>query len=142
MRLRSRSPPRQDFRSGSFTRSMSPSWDQRSREPASNSSMRVGAPLRRSDPIAARIEQASATVDVPAEGPISLDAQPTEPDPMVVKIQAGLKAFGNDTMEIDGRIGSKTRAAIKEFQSLFGLKVTGEPSDEVYAKMREIGLTN
>lgn len=94
------------------------------------------------DPIAARIEQASATVDMPADDAVGVDAKPAEADPMVVKIQAGLKAFGNDKMEIDGRIGSKTRAAIKEFQSLFGLKVTGEPSDEVYAKMREIGLTN
>jgi peptidoglycan hydrolase-like protein with peptidoglycan-binding domain len=66
----------------------------------------------------------------------------TEPDPMIMKIQAGLKAFGNDKMEIDGKIGSKTRAAIREFQSLFGLPVTGEPSEEVYAKMREVGLTN
>lgn len=94
------------------------------------------------DPIAARIEQASATVDMPADDAAGVEVKSAEPDPMVVKIQAGLKAFGNDKMEIDGRIGSKTRAAIKEFQSLFGLKVTGEPSDEVYAKMREIGLTN
>lgn len=62
------------------------------------------------------------------------------PDPVVMKIQAGLKAFGNDKMEIDGKIGSRTRAAIREFQSLFGLEVTGEPSEQLYAKMREIGL--
>ena len=37
------------------------------------------------------------------------DADPATPDPMVQKIQAGLKAFGNDGMEIDGVIGSKTR---------------------------------
>ena len=65
-----------------------------------------------------------------------------KPDPMVQKIQAGLKAFGNDGMEIDGVIGSKTRSAIREFQSLFGLPVTGEPDQKLYAKMREIGLTN
>jgi peptidoglycan hydrolase-like protein with peptidoglycan-binding domain len=59
-----------------------------------------------------------------------------------MKIQAGLKAFGNDKIEIDGVMGNRTRAAIREFQSLFGLPVTGEPSEEVYAKMREIGLTN
>jgi peptidoglycan hydrolase-like protein with peptidoglycan-binding domain len=60
----------------------------------------------------------------------------------IVKIQAGLKAFGNDGMEIDGVIGARTRAAIKEFQSLFGLPETGEPDEAVYVKMREIGLTN
>ena len=64
-----------------------------------------------------------------------------EPDPTIVRIQAGLKAFGNDGMELDGVVGARTRGAIKEFQSLFGLKVTGEPDAAVYAKMREIGLT-
>jgi peptidoglycan hydrolase-like protein with peptidoglycan-binding domain len=66
----------------------------------------------------------------------------TGPDPMIMKIQAGLKAFGNDKMVVDGVIGSQTKAALREFQSLFGLPVTGEPNREVYAKMREIGLTN
>jgi peptidoglycan hydrolase-like protein with peptidoglycan-binding domain len=70
------------------------------------------------------------------------EAEAAQPDPMVQKIQAGLKAFGNDGMEIDGVIGSKTRSAIREFQSLFGLPVTGEPDQKLYAKMREIGLTN
>lgn len=70
------------------------------------------------------------------------DADGSTPDPMVQKVQAGLKAFGNEGMEIDGVIGAKTRSAIREFQSLFGLPVTGEPDQQVYAKMREIGLTN
>jgi peptidoglycan hydrolase-like protein with peptidoglycan-binding domain len=70
------------------------------------------------------------------------DAEVVKPDPMVQKIQAGLKAFGNDGMEIDGVIGAKTRSAIREFQSLFGLPVTGEPDETLYAKMREVGLTN
>ncbi|CAG0994853.1 MAG: peptidoglycan-binding protein [Rhizobiaceae bacterium] len=65
-----------------------------------------------------------------------------ESDPRVVRIQAGLKAFGNDGIELDGVVGSRTRAAIKEFQSLFGLPVTGEPDEALYAKMRETGLTN
>ncbi|MBN9221412.1 MAG: peptidoglycan-binding protein [Mesorhizobium sp.] len=64
------------------------------------------------------------------------------PDPRIVKIQAGLKAFGNDDMRLDGVVGARTKAAIKEFQSLFGLPQTGEPDEIVYVKMREIGLTN
>lgn len=63
-------------------------------------------------------------------------------DPRIVKIQAGLKAFGNDGIEIDGVVGTRTKLAIKEFQSLFGLPVTGEPDEALYKKMREIGLTN
>ena len=60
----------------------------------------------------------------------------------VVRIQAGLRAFGNDGIVIDGIAGSDTRAAIREFQTLFGLDVTGEPDDALYAKMKEIGLTD
>lgn len=63
-------------------------------------------------------------------------------DARIVRIQAGLKAFGNDDIKLDGVIGARTRAAIKEFQSLFGLPETGEPDQVVYAKMREIGLTD
>ncbi|QPC87189.1 peptidoglycan-binding protein [Mesorhizobium sp. NBSH29] len=66
---------------------------------------------------------------------------PTNPDVLVTKVQAGLKAFGNDGIEIDGVVGSRTRNAIREFQSLFDLPVTGEPDEQLYFKMREIGLT-
>lgn len=60
----------------------------------------------------------------------------------VIKIQAGLKAFGNADMEIDGVMGARTQSAIREFQSLFGLPETGAPDDALCAKMKEIGLTN
>ncbi len=63
-------------------------------------------------------------------------------DARLVKIQAGLKAFGNDDIKLDGVIGARTKSAIKEFQSLFGLPQTGEPDEVVYAKMSEIGLTD
>lgn len=63
-------------------------------------------------------------------------------DARIVKIQAGLKAFGNDAIQLDGVVGAQTSAAIREFQSLFGLPQTGQPEDAVYAKMREIGLTD
>lgn len=90
----------------------------------------VSAPPRRSmqpqAPAPARTELAPDT---------SLSAR-------TMKIQAGLKAFGNDGIEIDGVIGGRTKAAIREFQALFGLPETGEPDQQVYLKMREIGLVN
>jgi peptidoglycan hydrolase-like protein with peptidoglycan-binding domain len=101
------------------------------------------------EPETARTGAEPAVVQEPApiaslpERPQTVSAKAEEPadaDPMVKKIQAGLKAFGNDSMEIDGLMGSRTKSAIREFQSLFGLPVTGEPSEELYAKMREIGL--
>jgi peptidoglycan hydrolase-like protein with peptidoglycan-binding domain len=60
----------------------------------------------------------------------------------IVRVQAGLKAFGHDGIDIDGLAGAKTKAAVREFQSLFGMPVTGEPDRALMDKMREIGLTN
>jgi peptidoglycan hydrolase-like protein with peptidoglycan-binding domain len=80
----------------------------------------------------------------PSVIPVSAPAgDPTlSPDARIVRIQAGLKAFGNNDMQLDGKVGARTKAAIKEFQTLFGLPETGEPDEAVYVKMREIGLTN
>ncbi len=58
----------------------------------------------------------------------------------VLRLQAGLKAFGNESIDVDGRIGTKTRDAIREFQDLFKLTVSGEPNREVLEKLQEIGL--
>lgn len=100
---------------------------------------------------APRVERAEAAprtavpVALPGQSPPPGAAEvrtARESDPRIVKIQAGLKAFGNDGIELDGVVGSRTRAAIREFQSLFGLPVTGEPDEALYAKMRETGLTN
>ena len=101
-------------------------------------------------PKTASVPKPQPRPDTQAAVPVSLqtnsgqaNAAPTQgPDPRIVKIQAGLKAFGNDDMQLDGVVGSRTKAAIKEFQSLFGLPQTGEPDEIVYVKMREIGLTN
>ncbi|HTV68201.1 MAG TPA: peptidoglycan-binding domain-containing protein [Rhizobiaceae bacterium] len=86
---------------------------------------------------ASAIENSDAADVTPAEKPAA-----TEGDPLVMKVQAGLKAFGHEAMEIDGVLGSKTKAAIKEFQTLFGMPVTGEPNEALYAKMRKEGLVN
>ncbi len=43
-------------------------------------------------------------------------------------IQAALAAKGYDPGPIDGKIGAKTRAAIRKYQSDTGFEVTGNPS--------------
>ncbi|MHB2265926.1 peptidoglycan-binding domain-containing protein [Aliihoeflea sp. PC F10.4] len=60
----------------------------------------------------------------------------------VMRIQAGLRAFGNQGIDLDGQVGPRTETAILEFQSLFGLPETGMPDEATYEKMREIGLTS
>jgi len=91
--------------------------------------------------------QSSAKIPAPAPRP-EIDAATTQsvaPDAdtaRIMKIQAGLKAFGNDGIELDGKMGPKTTAGIKEFQSLFGLPANGQPDAGTYAKMHEVGLIN
>jgi peptidoglycan hydrolase-like protein with peptidoglycan-binding domain len=82
-----------------------------------------------------------ATTQQPALVPASQPVSAAAPNPRISRIQAGLKAFGNDGIEVDGLVGARTKAAIREFQSLFGLPETGEPDEAVYVKMKEIGLT-
>jgi peptidoglycan hydrolase-like protein with peptidoglycan-binding domain len=51
------------------------------------------------------------------------------------QVQEALKAKGNDPGPIDGRMGPKTRAALKEFQQASGLKATGQLDKETAEKL-------
>jgi peptidoglycan hydrolase-like protein with peptidoglycan-binding domain len=93
----------------------------------------------------------SVPVALPSPAPREAVAQPAvvapsqppatiAPDDRVRRIQVGLREFGNAGIDIDGLMGAKTEAGIREFQSLFGLPETGKADAEVYAKMKEIGL--
>lgn len=87
----------------------------------------------------------SAIANRPATHPAgqaTADAASSATSEQITKIQTGLRAFGNEGIDVDGRMGAKTRAGIQEFQALFGLQVTGEPDAQLVAKMREIGLAN
>lgn len=64
-------------------------------------------------------------------------ADSTDRTALVKQIQQGLRAFGSADIAVDGVMGSRTRNALKEFQSLFGLPEDGEPSAAVVSKMRE-----
>lgn len=62
------------------------------------------------------------------------------PSADVVKVQAALKAFGNTDVAVDGIAGGQTEEAIREFQTLFRLPVTGEIDEPLLEKMRDVGL--
>jgi peptidoglycan hydrolase-like protein with peptidoglycan-binding domain len=51
------------------------------------------------------------------------------------KVQEALKAKGNDPGPIDGRMGPKTRAALKEYQQASGLKATGQLDSQTAEKL-------
>ncbi len=84
-----------------------------------------------------------AETPVPAPRPAASPAttpQLAAGDPMVMQIQAALKAFGNAHIEVDGIAGKQTEAAIREFQALFGLEVDGRPDEGLLKKMRDLGM--
>src|SRR5687767_8979751 len=51
------------------------------------------------------------------------------------EVQEALKAKGNDPGPIDGRMGPKTRAALKAFQETNGLKATGQLDNQTAEKL-------
>ena len=51
------------------------------------------------------------------------------------EVQEALKAKGNDPGPIDGRMGPKTRAALKAFQEANGLKGTGQLDNQTAEKL-------
>lgn len=76
----------------------------------------------------------------PSDRRIGAAAQAPVADPAVLRVQAGLKAFGNEHIGVDGVAGAETRMAIREFQSLFRLPVTGEIDEALVEKMVAVGL--
>jgi len=58
-------------------------------------------------------------------------------DPTTVReIQAELQRQGYDTGPVDGRMGPRTRAAIRQYQQQNGLPVNGSPSRSLLDQMR------
>jgi peptidoglycan hydrolase-like protein with peptidoglycan-binding domain len=53
-------------------------------------------------------------------------------------IQSALKKGGYYTATIDGKIGPKTREAIKEFQKTNGLKVDGKVGKQTWSKLQKL----
>lgn len=77
--------------------------------------------------------------DLPADGsdiPI-LDEEPADPE-LVKRIQAGLTSASVAELKADGIAGSATRAAIRTFQELEGLEVTGMPSESLLAHLDQM----
>ncbi|MCO6389523.1 peptidoglycan-binding protein [Aliihoeflea aestuarii] len=89
-------------------------------------------------------EQENTPVEAARSGTdqIQTASAPSSGEQRVMRIQAGLRAFGNQSIDLDGQVGPRTESAILEFQSLFGLPETGMPDEATYEKMREIGLTS
>jgi peptidoglycan hydrolase-like protein with peptidoglycan-binding domain len=59
----------------------------------------------------------------------------------VTRIQMGLREnFGDETIAVDGVMGSQTRNAIKRFQKRFKIDATGELNRKTLSKMVSVGV--
>ncbi|MEN3792166.1 peptidoglycan-binding domain-containing protein [Fulvimarina sp. MAC3] len=58
---------------------------------------------------------------------------------LVRKIQTGLTAINLATLEADGIPGARTKAAIREFEQVEGLDVTGEPDLDLLKQLVRVG---
>lgn len=107
---------------------------------ADDTTASIAVPAKKPDaPEKATVQKISAS---PGNAEASDTATGGLSAPEIVRVQAGLRAFGNDRVEIDGKVGESTKIAVSEFQKLFRLPVTGEPDAKLLAKMQEIGLIN
>ncbi|MCB8838860.1 peptidoglycan-binding protein [Aurantimonas sp. VKM B-3413] len=61
---------------------------------------------------------------------------------LVKKIQTALTNAQVAKLQADGIPGEKTRAAIRTFQALEGMKVTGEPDAELLEHLAEVGIVH
>ncbi|TCM55690.1 peptidoglycan hydrolase-like protein with peptidoglycan-binding domain [Rhizobium sp. PP-F2F-G48] len=109
------------------------------------------------DPIAAAIRAAEGGAEVkPKPAPVKAPVKATEtasaePAPvrtaptagqgsgMVMAIQRGLANLAYTDVSIDGVVGDQTRLAIRHFEKHYRLPETGEPSQALLLKMKEIG---
>jgi peptidoglycan hydrolase-like protein with peptidoglycan-binding domain len=68
------------------------------------------------------------------------DAWPATSAAQVSAIQALLREMRFYESAPDGRTGPATRAAIREYEGLAGLKVTGKASRELFDSLKEMQL--
>lgn len=96
------------------------------------------------DPVAEAIRNASPPLQSAAKQPSVAAAKPVpvaaaNADPAVVaRIQRGLsKVYAG--IVVDGIAGEGTRQSIRSFEKHYNLPVTGEPSERVLKKLKDIG---
>lgn len=83
---------------------------------------------------AARVEPARDDVRE-----VSIDIRDVRDAALIARVQIGLINFGETGISVDGLIGEQTISAIRNFQSRYGLPVTGVPDDVLLRKMEQIG---
>lgn len=98
------------------------------------------------DPVAAAIRNASKVVatapasrnPTPPALPVALRGTAADAA-LIMEIQRGLANIAYTDVSVDGVAGEQTRNAIRRFERHYRLPETGEPSETVLKKLRDIG---
>ena len=94
---------------------------------------KVSAAKGELDPVAAAIRQASIDPQYIPKADIPAASE------LVMNIQRGLVNLAYADVTVDGVAGEQTREAIRHFEKHYRLPPTGEPSETVLRKMKDIG---
>jgi peptidoglycan hydrolase-like protein with peptidoglycan-binding domain len=78
------------------------------------------------------------SADIAKATPANPDAWPKTAADQVKSIQALLREMRFYDKAPDGRTGPATQAAIREYEGLAGLKVTGQASKELFDSLKEM----
>lgn len=70
-----------------------------------------------------------------AAGPTAVASAPTEESERVKEVQVALRAAGFDPGSTDGKLGPRTRAAVRDFQLANGLEADGKVGPRTWAKL-------
>ena len=80
------------------------------------------------------------SADIRKAAPVDPDAWPATSAGQVRAVQALLREMRFYERAPDGRMGPATRAAIREYEGLAGLKVTGQANRELFNSLKEMQL--
>ncbi|MCZ2158480.1 peptidoglycan-binding protein [Bartonella sp. 220] len=87
------------------------------------------------------IEMANETTKIKAM-PRSKETVLKHPVADIMQVQKALRIFGHQEVIVTGIEDQKTTDALKQFQKMFDLPITGKIDHTVLMKMREVGLLN
>lgn len=91
------------------------------------------------DPVAAAIRKSENAKATPTAAQAQNAAVKPVNNELVAKIQQGLVNIAYANVTVDGMLGQQTRTAIRHFEKHYRLPETGEPSDAVLKKLKDIG---
>ena len=100
------------------------------------------APAQSQTPASSGTPTAAQTMNAQTPNPATSEtakaAQPTEESSRIREIQMALRTAGFDPGSSDGKMGPRTRAAIRDFQLANGLEADGKVGSRTWSKLETI----